>query len=149
MTSRRTSAVTAAALAVAHLLVVLAPAATFVLTARKGGVPGWHGLDLLLGSALVGTVHAVVVHRRMREALRSGSDVTSAVIAAVDALVVLALGATLLMLVVLGGMAGQYGVLVNRGWPVLLLWVGTQIAAVFVAEAVHAKLHRWLVAEQS
>lgn len=124
----------------------MAPSVVLALTARKGGLSGLHGVDLLLGSGIVGTFHAVVAYRRLTDERRIAERAVDAWIAAVDALVVLALGATLLLVGVLGGFADEHAVLINRGWSVVWLWVGVQLVAVLLAEATGRLVFRWLEA---
>lgn len=126
------------------LAVITAPSLILAASAEKGGLPGSHGLDLVVASAVVGSAHAALVWRRVRRALRHGSRVIDAMIASFDALVVLALAGTILVIVVLGGFAQQHTVLVNRGWPVVGLWVGIQALAVTLSELTRRGLLRWL-----
>jgi hypothetical protein len=135
-----------AVVATLHLAALVAPALVLAVAARKGGIPRWHGLDLVIASALLGSVHATVVAVRLRRTLQSGADVLVVMLARTVALAVLALAATLLLTAVLEGAATQHATLVNRGWPVVLLWVGVQAAAVALAEFVHTHVRRWLAA---
>lgn len=144
MIARGSVAVGLAVFAVAHLAVIVAPGVVLALTARKGGLPGAHGIDLVIASSVIGTAHAVVVWLRLWRELRVGHRVVDACIAAFDALVVLAVAVTLLLIVVLGGFARQHAVLINQGWPVLGLWVLVQVAAVAMAELTRTAVLRWL-----
>jgi len=122
------------AFAVVDFLVVLAPSLVLAGTARQGGLPRSHGLDLVAASALIGAVHAVIVWNRLRDETRHAHRIIDVWISEFDSLVVLAFGATMLLVVVLGGFAEQHSVMVNNGWPVIALWAGVQITAVFISE---------------
>ena len=124
--------------------VLVAPALVLAAAARKGGLPGAHGIDLVIASAAIGCVHGAVVWRRLWSELRNGVRIIDASIAAFDALVVLALAATGLLIVVLGGFAQTHTVLLNAGWPVVGLWVAVQLGAVTLAEATRSAVLRWL-----
>jgi hypothetical protein len=65
-------------------------------------------------------------------------------IAAVDALVVLTLAATILPVVVLWGFADEHASLANHGYPVVALWFGVQLAAVVLAETTGRVVFWWL-----
>lgn len=124
--------------------VLLAPSVVLALAAHKGGIPGHEGLDLVLASGVIAVGHGVVAARRLVDERRLATRAADAWIAALDALVVLALAATLLLIVVLGGFAEHHGVLVNQGWPVLALWIGIQLGAVALAEVTGRVVFRWL-----
>lgn len=134
------------AFALLDLAVIVAPSVVLAFAAHKGGLPGAHGADLVIASGLIGSAHALIVWFRMWRELRIGHRIANAWIAAFDALVVLALTVTLLLIVVLGGFAPQHAVLINRGWPVLGLWVLVQLAAVAMAELTRSVVLRWLSA---
>lgn len=142
----RGAAVRSAAFAYAavDLAVIMAPSAALAVAAKKGGLSGSHGVDLLLASAAVGFLHAGVAFRRLTDETRVAARRLDVWIAAFDALVVLALGATLLLVIVLGGFAEQHAVLVNRGWAVVWLWIGVQLTAVAVAEVTGRWVFAWL-----
>ncbi len=124
--------------------VVMAPAAVLTLTAHKGGLPTTEGLDLLAASAVVGLVHGRVVWNRLRDEVTHAHRLADVWIAAFDSLVVLALGATLLLLFILGGFAEQHAALLNQGWPILGLWIGIQLLAVAIAELSGRWVFSWL-----
>ena len=65
-------------------------------------------------------------------------------IAAFDALVVLALAATLLPAVVLWGFADEHASIADRGYPVVALWAGVQLVAVALAEVTGRAVFWWL-----
>jgi hypothetical protein len=89
-------------------------------------------------------VHAVIAWSRLREETRTAARRLDVWIASFDALVVLAVGVTLLMITVLEGFAGEHAVLINEGWPVLALWLGILLLAVSVSELTGRFLFRWL-----
>ena len=125
-------------------LVVMAPALAIQLAADRGGIGEADGLDLLLASAVVGTVHAAMAARRLRFEERTAERRADIWIASLDALVVLALGTTLLVLVVLVSFPDEHAALANRGFPVVLLWAGLQIVGVVLAEVTGRMVFRWL-----
>jgi len=126
------------------LLVIVGPAIAVMVAADRGGIGDTQGLDLVVASALIGCVHAVVAGKRLASeehvAVRRG-DVW---IAALDALVVLALGATLLIIAVFLGFSEEHATLADRGYPVVALWAGLQLVAVIVAEVVSRFVFWWL-----
>ena len=61
-----------------------------------------------------------------------------------DALVVLAFSTTMLVLVVLAMFADEHAALANRGFPVVVLWVGVQLVAVALSEATGRFVFWWL-----
>lgn len=130
-----------------HVMVAMLPATVLAVAADKGGLPDAHGVDLLLASAVVGVAHAVVVRRRLLSELREGTTFLDAMLAEFNALVVLAVAATGLFFVVLGGLASEHSAMVNQGWPVIGLWVSVLLGAVVVAELVRTGVLRWLAAE--
>lgn len=127
----------------------MAPSVVLAATAEKGGVTGLHGVDLVLASLGVGVCHAAVAFSRLLRETRLALRPLEVWIAAFDALVVLSLGATILMVVVLGGFAEQHAVLVNRGWDVVWLWVGVLLVAVALAQLTGRAVFRWLEAERT
>lgn len=144
MTRPGAASIGAAVLAATDFAVILAPSVVLLVTARQGGLPRSHGRDLLVVSAIIGLVHAKVVLDRLRDEVTHAGRLGDVWIAAFDSLVVLALGATGLLLVILGGFAEQHAALLNEGWPVLLLWVGIQLLAVAIAEVSGRAIFRWL-----
>jgi hypothetical protein len=102
----------------------MAPSIVLSTSAYRSGVSGSPGLDLVLASAAVGLVHAVIAWSRLREETRTAARRLDVWIASFDALVVLAVGVTLLMITVLESFAGEHAILINEGWPVLALWLG-------------------------
>jgi len=130
--------------AILDWLVIMAPALAIELAADRGGIGGTEGLDLLLASAVIATPHAIVAARRLRDEERiavRGADVW---IASLDALVVLALSTTLLVVAVLALFPDEHAALASRGFPVVVLWVGLQLVAVVLAEATARIVFWWL-----
>jgi hypothetical protein len=141
----RTAGECAAALyGLVDLGVIMAPSVVLASSAYRSGVSGTPGLDLLLASAAVGLVHAVVAWSRLRAETRVAHRRMDVWIASFDALVVLAIGVTLLMITVLEGFAGEHAVLMREGWPVLGLWLGVLGVAVALAELTGRSIFRWL-----
>ena len=125
-------------------LVIMAPALAIQLAADRGGIGDTEGIDLLLASALIATVHAGMAARRLRFEERTAERRADIWIASLDALVVLALATTLLVLVVLVSFPDEHAALANRGFPVVLLWAGLQIVGVVLAEITGRMVFRWL-----
>lgn len=142
---RRTAGQLASAVyALVDLAVIMAPAIVLAGSAYRSGVTDTPGVDLLVASGIVGVVHAVVAGSRLRSEMRLAVRRLDPLIAALDALVVLAVGVTLLMVIVLEGFAGEHAVLIAEGWPVLALWVGVLLLAVAFAELTGRLIFRWL-----
>lgn len=140
---RRLATVAMATFAMLHLVAIVGPAVVLAAAARKGGLPGAHGIDLVAASGLLGLAHgATVWHRLQREFSRDAFRDTC--IAALDALVVLALLSTGLLFALLGGLAPEHAAIVNRGWPIIAVWVAVQVVAVGLAELVRTGILRWL-----
>jgi len=125
-------------------LVILAPALAVKVASDRGGMGDTKGLDLLVASAVVGAVHAVVAGARLRSEERAAVRRADMWIAAVDALVVLTFVATILPVVVLWGFADEHASIANRGYPVVALWAGVQAVAVIIAEATGRLVFWWL-----
>jgi hypothetical protein len=130
--------------AAACLGVVLAPALALRWAATHGGMGDLEGLDLVVASTLVGTGQAFVAHARLRSEERTAVRRVDMWIAAGNALVVLALGATLLLLVVLHSFPGEHASMANSGYPVVVLWAGVQAVAVLCAETTGRVVFWWL-----
>jgi hypothetical protein len=125
-------------------LVIMAPALAIELSADRGGIGDTEGIDLLVASMLIATPHAFIAARRLRDEERiavRGADVW---IASLDALVVLALSTTVLVVVVLASFPDEHAALANRGFPVVGLWIGIQLTAVVLAEATGRLVFWWL-----
>lgn len=125
-------------------VVIVAPALAFKLASDRGGLGDAKGLDLIVASALLGTVHAVIAGLRLKSEERIAVRRADMWIAAVDALVVLALAATLLPTVVLWGFADEHASIADRGHPVVVLWAGVQLVAVALAEVTGRAVFWWL-----
>lgn len=149
MVRRRALSVALVAFATLHVVVTVAPAAVLAAVARKGGIQGAHGFDLLAISVLLGGLHASIVWRRLRIERRAGVRFVDACIAAVHALVALAASVTVLLFVVLGGFAPEHAALVNRGWEVVWLWMGLLVAAIAISELARSLVLRSLQADPS
>jgi hypothetical protein len=126
------------------LLVVLAPAVAVRWATVHGGLGDLDGVDLVVASSLIGTGHAVVAYIRLRDEERTALRRLDMWIASLNALVVLALGATLLIVQVLTTFADEHQSLANRGYPVVALWAGVQLVAVALAEATGRLVFWWL-----
>lgn len=136
--------IVAGAYAAVDFVAVLIPAVVLRLSADRGGMGDLSGIDLVIGSALLGAVHATVAGRRLRSEVRMAFRRTDVWIAAADALVVLALGATLLPLVVLWGLPDENASMADRGFPLVALWLGVQAVAVGLAELTGRFVFWWL-----
>lgn len=142
--STRADAIAPPVYAVVDFIVIIAPALAFKLASDRGGLGDTKGMDLVVASALLGSVHAVIAGRRLRWEEHTAERRADIWIAAIDALVVLALAATLLPAVVLWGFAEEHASIANRGYPVVVLWTGTQLVAVALAELTGRAVFRWL-----
>lgn len=125
-------------------LVIMAPSLAVKLAADRGGLGDSKGLDLIFASLAIATVHAVIAGRRLRYEERTAVWRADIWIAAIDALVVLALSTTLLVLAVLAVFADEHAALANRGFPVVVLWIGLQLIAVGLSEATGRFVFWWL-----
>ena len=129
-------------------LVILAPALAVKLASDRGGRGDTDGIDLMIASAVMGAVpgagHAVVAGARLRSEERTAVRRPDMWIAAVDALVVLTLAATILPVVVLWGFADEHASIADHGYPVVALWFGVQLAAVVLAETTGRVVFWWL-----
>jgi hypothetical protein len=133
----------AAGFALTGFVVVLIPAVAVrseVLNAGVGSIDD----DVLAASAAIGAVHMVLVWRRLRDEERTAARRLHLWIASLNALVVLALSASLLLLLVLYWFPDEHASLANRGFPVFVLWAGVQGVAVLLAEATYRFFCRWL-----
>lgn len=124
--------------------VIVAPAVAVRVAAARGGMGDAHGNDLLIGSLVVGVAHAVVAGRRLHTEELIARRRADMWIAALNALVVLSLGATLMLIAVLNGFSEEHASLSNRRYPVIVLWVGIQLVAVALAEVTGWLVFRWL-----
>jgi hypothetical protein len=133
-----------AGFALAGFIVVLAPAvavrAEEVLNAGVGSMDD----DILAASAAMGAVHMVLAWRRLRDQERIAARRLHVWIASLNALVVLALNASVLLLIVLYWFPDEHASLANRGFPVFLLWAAVQGVAILLAEATARVFFWWL-----
>lgn len=124
--------------------VVVAPSLAVKAASERGGMGGTEGMDLVAASVVVGAGHAVLAWSRLRSEERMAVRRADLWIAAFDALVVLALGATLPLIAVLYGFADEHASLADLGYPVFALWAGLQLLAVGAAEATGRIVFWWL-----
>src|SRR3990170_965247 len=124
--------------------VILIPALAVKVASDRGGMGDADGVDLLIASTVLATVHALVASRRLRDEERTAVRRADMWIAAVDALVVLTLAATLLPVAVLWGFADEHASIANSGYPVVALWTGVQLVAVVLAELTGRAVFWWL-----
>jgi hypothetical protein len=129
--------------ALAGFVVVLAPAVAVQSGVFNAGV-GSMDTDLLAASAAAGAAHVVLSWRRLRDEERIAARRLHVWIAALNGLVVLALSASVLLLLVLYSFPDEHASLANRGFPVSLVWVGVQGVAVLLAEATARFFFWWL-----
>lgn len=142
---RRSAADTAVAagFATAGVAVLLAPA----VSTRWGGVDASVGSldkDILAASLVVSTAHLAAVGNRRRHERRTGCRRAHAWMASLNALVVLALSASLLVLGILYWFPDEHASIADRGLPIVLLWGGIQLVAVVLAETTARVVLRWL-----
>ena len=134
----------AAGFALAGFVVVLVPAVAArsqeVLNAGVGSIDD----DILAASVAMGTVHMVLAWRRVRDEERIATRRLHVWIASLNALVVLALSASVLMLLVLYLFPDEHASLANRGFPIFLLLAGVQGVAILLAEATARLIFWWL-----
>lgn len=126
------------------LAVILAPAVAIWFAASQGGMGDAEGVDLIGASAVLGAVHAIFAWSRLRSEERIAVRRADMWIAAVDGLVVLALGATLLLMAIFYRFNDEQTSLVDRGYPVVVLWAAVQLVAVVVAEVTARVVFWWL-----
>jgi hypothetical protein len=136
--------VVAVVYAVACLAAVLAPALAVHWAATQGGMGDLEGADLVAASTLVGAGQAVVAWARLRAEERTAVRRIDMWIAAGNALVILTLGATVLLLLVLHGFPDEHASMARRGYPVVALWTGVQLVAVALAELTGRVMFWWL-----
>ena len=124
--------------------VILAPALAVKLASDRGGMGDAEGVDLIVASTILGLVHAALAWVRLRSEKRIAVRRADMWIAALDALVVLAFGATMLLVAIFYGFADEHASLVDRGYPVVVLWVGVQLVAIAAAEGTGRIVFWWL-----
>jgi hypothetical protein len=130
--------------ALAGFIVVLAPAVAVrseeVLNAGVGSMDD----DILAASAAMGAGHVVLAWRRLRDEERIAVRRLHVWIASLNALVVLALSASVLLLFVLYWFPDEHASLASRGFPVFLLWSGVLGVAILLAELTARFFFWWL-----
>ena len=124
--------------------VILAPAMAVKLAADRGGMGDAEGVDLIAASTVLGLVHACVAWKRLQHEEHVAVRRADMWISALDALAVLALGATVLLLAILYGFADEHASVADRGYPVVVLWTGVQVVAVVIAEVTGRFVFWWL-----
>lgn len=129
---------------VIDFVVILMPALAVKVASDRGGMGDADGLDLIVASTVLATVHGLIASTRLRDEERTAVRRADMWIAAVDALVVLTLAATLLPVAVLWGFADEHASIANRGYPVVALWAGVQLTAVALAEVTGRAVFWWL-----
>jgi hypothetical protein len=144
MSTRTVDQAVATAYALACFAVVLAPALAVRWGVLRAGIEGVGGRDLLVASCLVGAGHAVVAWLRLRSEERTALRRSHMWIASLNALVVLALSGSLLLLLVLHSFPDEHAAIARRGFPVVVLWAGVQVVAVALAEATGRFFFWWL-----
>ncbi|HEU0171991.1 MAG TPA: hypothetical protein VFR26_11095 [Acidimicrobiales bacterium] len=148
MSHRWVEPIGVAVFAAVDWLVIMAPAFAIELAGDRGGIGATADLDLMIASAVIATVHAIVAARRLRDEERTAVRRADVWIASLDSLVVLALATTLLVLVGLVSFPDEHAALANRGYPVVALWSGLLLVAVVLAEATARLVFRWLEPRQ-
>lgn len=144
MTHRTVDRLVATVYAAACFGAVLAPALAVRWAVFRSDVEGVAGRDIVAASVLVGAGHAAVAWTRLRCEKRTAARRSHIWIASLNALVVLALAASLLVLGVLEQFADEHATIANRGLPVVALWAGLQLVAVALAEATGRLVFWWL-----
>jgi len=142
--SRRVDAIAPPIYGVVDFVAIVAPAVAFKLASDRGGLGDADGLDLIVASAVLGTVHAIVAAERLNFEEHVAVRRADMWLAAIDALIVLALASTLLPVVVFFGFADEHASIADRGYPVMVLWLGVQLVAVVAAELTGRLAFRWL-----
>lgn len=133
----------AAAFALAGAAVLLAPAVAVRWSGLHAGV-GTMDDDVLAASILVAVVGASVSWGRLQYEEHTARRRLHVWIVSLDALVVLALTASLLVLVILHWFPDEHATMADRGYPVVVMWAGVQGVAVVLAELTAHLLFRWL-----
>lgn len=144
MTARTVDRIVAGVYAAVCFGVVLAPALAVRWAVFRSDISGVAGRDIVAASVLVGAGHAAVAWTRLRCEKRTAVRRSHIWIASLNALVVLALSASLLVLGVLAVFAHEHVRLTELGMPVVVLWGGLQVLAVGLAEATGRLVFWWL-----
>jgi hypothetical protein len=123
---------------------VLAPALAVRWAVFRSNISGVAGRDIVAASVVVGAGHAAVAWTRLRCEKRTAARRSHIWIASLNALVVLALSASLLVLGVLAAFADEHARFANLGMPVVVLWAALQLVAVAMAEVTGRLVFWWL-----
>lgn len=124
--------------------VLMAPALVIKIAAGRGGMGGASDNDLMIASAVLGTLLAFLSASRLRSEEIHVVRRPDMWIAAFDSLVVLMFGATVVPLLVLWGFTDEHASMAQRGYPVVALWVGLQVVAIAMAELTGRAVFWWL-----
>ena len=143
-TQRTVDHLVAAVYAAACFGAVLAPALAVRWAVFRSDIAGVAGRDIVAASVVVGAGHAAVAWARLRCEKRTAARRSHIWIASLNALVVLALAASLLVLAALSLFADEHAAIANRGIPVVALWAGLQVVAVTLAEVAGRLVFWWL-----
>ena len=144
MSRRTVNHLVAGVYAVACFAAVIAPAVAVRWAVFRSDIQGVAGRDIVAASVLVGAGHAAVAWARLRCEERTAVRRSHIWIASLNALVVLALSSSLLVLGVLERFAVEHAAIANRGLPVVGLWAGLQLTAVALAEITGRAVFWWL-----
>ena len=144
MTPRTVDRLVAGVYAAACFGAVLAPALAVRWAVFRSGISGVAGRDIVAASVVVGAGHAAVAWTRLRCEKRTAARRSHIWIASLNALVVLALSASVLVLGVLAAFADEHARFANLGMPVVVLWAALQLVAVAMAEVTGRLVFWWL-----
>jgi hypothetical protein len=131
------------AFAVAGFVLLLATAMSTDYAGLNAGI-GSLDHDILVATVAVGALQTLLVLSRLRQDRWTSTSRARVFIASLDGLVVLALSASLLLLVILLWFPDEHVTLASRGFPVTTLWAGIQAVAVLLAEVTARLVLRWL-----
>jgi len=148
VSGRATDLAVAAGFVLVGFAVVVAPAIAVQSGVLNAGV-GSMDTDLLAASAAAGAAHVALAWRRLRDEERIAARRLHVWIASLNSLVVLALSASVLLLLVLYWFPDEHASLANRGFPVSLLWAGILGVAIVLAEATARFFFWWLEPHRS
>jgi len=144
VTPRTVDRLVAGVYAAACFGAVLAPALAVRWAVFRSNISGVAGRDIVAASVVVGAGHAAVAWTRLRCEKRTAARRSHIWIASLNALVVLALSASLLVLGVLAAFADEHARFANLGMPVVVLWAALQLVAVALAEVTGRLVFWWL-----
>lgn len=138
-----TDTVVAVGFAGAGFAIVLVPAIAAQWGVLHDGV-GSLDDDILIASTLVGALYAALAWRRLRDEEQLARRRLHVWIASLNALVVLALASSLLLLALLVAFPDEHFSLGDRGAPAVTMWAAIQLIAVGLAEAAARLTFWWL-----